>query len=338
MKKLFSVLIVALMVTGMLAGCGQKATTTTTPTAAEVKEPKDTLIALSMPTTQNDFMAMVVKQLGDKFKAAGYKFDSASADGSAQKQIEQIENFITMGASEIIVMAVEPTSLTDVCKKAMDKGVKIYAFTTNTGSYTAFMGSDELKVGESIASLASKWVDKAYANAGDGTVNVVLFTYTGNPEAAARSKGLASIAEKNKKIKVVKTVEVENSTDAALKAAENLAQTNPETNVILCYNGIQAIGVNSYVMSPGSSVKDKSKFAVFGSELTAEATKAIEDSKDNKAVFRGTAQVGGDLMAAFDKLVKASVSMLKNESFLKDDIAPVDEIDIDNLAQFKQNK
>lgn len=337
MKKIFSVLIVSLMVIGMLAGCGQKATTTNTDsqTAGKVKEPKDTLVALSMPTTQNDFMAMVVKELGNKFKAAGYKFDSASADGSSQKQIEQIENFITMGASEIVVMAVEPTSLTDVCKKAMDKGIKIFAFTTNTVNYSAFLGSDEIKVGESIANLTSKWVDKTFASAGDGAVNAVIFSYSGNPEAAARSKGLASIAEKNKKIKVIKTVEVENSTDAALKAAENLAQTNPETNVILCYNGIMAVGVNSYAMSPGSIIKDKAKFGVFGSELTAEVTKAIEDSKTDKSIFRGTAQVGGDIMEAFDKIVKTSVKMLKNESFQKDDFAQVDEIDVDNLDKFK---
>lgn len=336
MKKLCSILIISTMVIGMLVGCGQKDTTTNSQTVVEVKEPKDTLIALSMPTTQNDFMALVVTQLGDRFKAAGYKFDSASADGSSQKQIEQIENFITMGASEIVVMAVEPTSLTDVCKKAMDKGVKIYAFTTNTVNYSAFLGSDEIKVGQSIANLTSNWVDKAFASAADGTVNAVLFSYSGNPEAAARSKGLASIAEKNKKIKVIKTVEVENSTDAALKAAENLAQTNPETNVILCYNGTMAVGVNSYVMSPGSIVKDKSKFAVFGSELTAEVTKAIEDSKTDKSVLRGTAQVGGDIMEAFDKIVKTSVSMLKNESFQKEDFAQVDEIDVDNIEKFKR--
>ncbi|MCM8709981.1 sugar ABC transporter substrate-binding protein [Clostridium sp. SYSU_GA19001] len=343
MKKFLSVLIASLMLTGVLAGCGQKTNTApansssgTSTQAAAKKEPKDTLIALAISTTQNDFMAMVEKQLGDRFKAAGYKFESASADGNSQKQIEQIENFITMGASEIIVMAVENTSVTDVCKKAMEKGVKIYAFTTNTGSYDAFMGSDESKVGESIANLASKWVDKAFASAGDKTVNAVIFSYSGNPDAAARSKALASIAEKNKKVKITKTVELgDNNTDTALKATENLMQTNPETNVILCYNGSMAIGVNSYAMSPNSLIKDKSKFGVFGSELTTEVTKAIEDSKDNKSVLRGTAQLGGDIMAAFDNIVSNSIKMLNGEQYQKDDFAKIDEIDVDNIASFK---
>ncbi|MDF2672929.1 MAG: sugar transporter substrate-binding protein [Clostridiales bacterium] len=341
MKKFLSVLISSLMVVGLLGGCSQKTSTEPASSSApaatkQVKEPKDTLIALAISTTQNDFMALVEKQLGDRFKAAGYKFESASADGNSQKQIEQIENFVTMGASEIIVMAVENTSVTDVCKRAMEKGVKIYAFTTNTRAYDAFMGSDESKVGESIANLASKWVDKTFTSSAEGTINAVIFSYSGNPDAAARSKALATIASKNKKIKITKTVELgDNNTDTALKATENLMQTNPETNVILCYNGAMAIGVNSYAMSPNSLIKDKAKFGVFGSELTAEVTKAIEDSANDKSVLRGTAQIGGDIMAAFDKTVKNSINLIKGEQYLKDDIAPLDEIDVDNVAKFK---
>jgi ribose transport system substrate-binding protein len=341
MKKLLNLLIISLMVIGLFAGCGQKTPTVPASNAAstekKAKEPKDTLVALAISTTQNDFMALIQKQLGDRFKAAGYKFESASADGNAQKQIEQIENFVTMGADEIIVVAVEPSSLPDVCKKAMDKGVKIFAFTANTTNYNVFMGSNEAKVGESITNIASKWVNKALANAGDGTVNTVIFSLNNNPDAAARSKALASIAAKNKKVKITKTVELgDYNTDTALKATENLMQTNPETNLILCYNGSMAIGVNSYVMSPNSIIKDKSKFGVFGSELTTEVTKAIEDSASDKSVLRGTALLGGDIMAMFDKIVSKSVSLLKGESVEKDDYATVDEIDVDNIAKFKQ--
>lgn len=338
------------MVVGLLAGCGQKSETTTTETTAKnaettttqapaKKEPKDTLIALSISTTANDFMALVERELGNRFKAAGYKFESASADGSSQKQIEQIENFVSMGASEILVMAVENTSVTDVCKRAMEKGVKIYGFTTRLEAYDAFMGSDESKVGESIANIASKWVDKTYADAADGTVNAVIFSYSGNPDSAKRSEALASIAAKNKKIKITKTVELgDNNTDTALKATENLMQTNPETNLILCYNGAMAVGANSYAMSPNSLIKDKAKFGIFGSELTAEVTKAIQDSKTDASVLRGTAQIGGDIFAAFDKTVENSIKLINGEDYLKDDIAVVDEIDVDNIEKFAQQQ
>lgn len=348
MKKLIAILTVVLLTMTIFAGCAKDETTestaavsgdTTETTQAvteqtTVKAPEDTMVALAISTTQNDFMALVEEQLGQRFITAGYQWESASADGSAQRQIEQIENFITMGADEIIIMAVEPTSLTDVCQKAIDQGVKIYAFTMNTGVYSAFMGSDEAKVGEAIANLGSKWVDEAFPDAAEGTVNTVIFSYSGSPEAAERSEALYSIAEMNPKIKIVNTVEMLNTTDAGQQATENLAQTNPETNLILCYNGAMAVGVNASVMSPGSPFEDKEHFGVFGSELTEEVIQNIMMSETNESVFRGTAQLGGDIMVAFDNILANSQKMLNGEEYLVDDYAQVDEINVHNLKDF----
>ncbi len=358
MKKSLSVLLMLLILVSLFAACGKDEAETAdnagegvqtngetkqeegtsqetdTSEAVEVKAPEDTLVCLSISTTQNDFMAFVQEQLGIRFVAGGYQWEAASADGSAQRQIEQIENFITMGADEIIVMAVESSSLTDVCQRAMDQGVKIYAFTTNTGAYDAFMGSDEFEVGESIANLASKWVNDTFPEAADGSVDAVIFSYSGNPDAAARSEGLLTIEDVNRKVKIVNVVEIGNSTDQAQMAAENLGQTNPETDLIICYNGAQAIGANAYVMSPGSVFDDIANFGIFGSELTEEVIQNIELSKTNESAFRGTAQLGGDIMVAFDNIFATSVAMMNGEEYLKEDYAQVDEIDASNLIDF----
>ena len=361
MKKIVSLVMVVLLLMTLLVGCKQPAkeetkdkdTTSTvvsdTPKATEapqateapikevatVKAPKDTLICLSLQSTQNDFMAMVVSELKKKFEGGGYKFEYAAAEGSAQRQIEQIENFITMGADEIIVMAVEPTSLTDVCQKAIDQGVVIFAFTQNTGAYTTYVGADEEKVGQSIVNLASKWVDKTFPDAADGSINTVIFSFAGTPEAEKRSNALKDIADMNKKVKITNTVDMDNTTVAAQGAAENLAQTDPDTDLIICYNGGMAIGVNSYAMSPGSIVKDKSKFGVFGSELTTEITSLIELSATDESVLRGTAQLGGGVTVVFGKIYDNSVKILNGEEYTVDDYVPVDEIDVDNIASIK---
>lgn len=354
MKKISSLFMVLLLLTALLAGCKQevKEETTDIDASAEVNEttqvteapvqeevivkaPEDTLICLSLQSTQNDFMAMVVSELTKKFEGGGYQFEYAAAEGSAQRQIEQIENFITMGADEIIVMAVEPTSLTDVCQKAIDQGVVIFAFTQNTGAYTTYVGADEEKVGQSIVNLASKWVDETFPDAAEGSVNAVVFSYSGTPEAVKRSNALQNIAEMNKKVKITNSIDLDNTTVAAQEAAENLAQTDPDTNLIICYNGGMAIGVNSYAMSPGSIVKDKSKFGVFGSELTAEITSLIEMSATDESILRGTAQLGGGITVVFGKIYDNSVKILNGEEYIVDDYVPVDEIDVDNIADFK---
>lgn len=347
MKKLLSCILSIAMALTAFSGCsgGSSASTSSAASAAAntisaatsgtAKAPKDTLVCLSISNTANDFMSGLVSGMQKKFTGAGYKFQSVSADASAQKQIQQIENFVSMKADIIIVLAVEPTSLTDVCKRAMAQGTKIYAFTTDTGAYTAFRGSNETKVGESIAEVASKWVDKAFANAKDGSVNTVLFKYTGSSEGKLRSDGLGKIASLNKKVKITKTVELENTTAAAMKSAENLFQTNPETNVVLCYNGAMAAGVNSYAMSPNSAVKDKSKFGVFGSDLTDEFAADIKSSMQNKAVLRGTAMVGADMTSTINAIFEQTEKILKG-NFEKITYVPVSKIDTDNISQFSK--
>lgn len=301
----------------------------------EVKVPEDTLVCLSISYSNNDFMAMLMDGFETKFTDNGYKFESASADGSVQKQIEQIENFVSMGADAIIVMAVEASSLTDACQRAMDNGTKVYAFTTNTSAYSIFRGANDTIIGNTIAKLAANWIDEAFPEAEDGSVNVAIFEYIGSAEALERSEALHNVTGLTKKAKINTVVQIENTTDAGLQAAENLAQTNPETNVIICYNGGMAIGVNSYVMSPGSLFKDREYFGVFGSDKTEETIALISDSVNNEAVFRGTVLLGGDIQKTLVDVYDDIVEMLSGVEYETEHYAIPVEITATNVDDFR---
>ena len=314
-----SCVLAAVMVIGLLGGCQAGTTATTAGTSASTASLSTTsgasakkFVALSISNTQNDFMAAMVSGLKEKFEAEGIRFESASADADSTKQIQQIENFITMKPDVIMELAVEPTALTDVNKKAMAQGIKIFDFTTNTGADTVYYGADEPTIGKEIAKIASKWIDTTFPNAADGSVNAVLFKYYSSSDGKKRSDGMDALSTLNKKVKVTKTLEVENTTSACQKAVENLFQTNPETKVILCYNGAMAAGVNTYVMSPNSGVKDVSRFGVFGSEITAEFANDIKLSASNKAVFRGSVQIGGTIPEVIGMAHDIMAKMLNN--------------------------
>lgn len=65
---------------------------------------------------------------------------NASLDSS--KQISQIENFAVMGADAIIVIPVDPDSLTDSIKYAQEQGTKVLVMNGDTKAYDCFMTSD----------------------------------------------------------------------------------------------------------------------------------------------------------------------------------------------------
>lgn len=348
MVRKISLVLVLVFALGLFAGCSSPASSTATATTTASASQATTAASNTSTTKKDDgvkkvgfltpsagtgFMAFLAGEIEKTFKAAGYEWNIAIADGDSKKQIEQIENFITLGVDTLVILAVEPTSLTDVLKKAQIAGIKVINFTTDPGVGDVFMGADEEQVGNAVAEIASTWIDKNFPDAKDGEVQVAILEFRDTPEASHRSDGLAKIAEINKKVTIVKKVQGGNQTAAAQSVAENLFLTNPAIKAVLTYNSAVALGVNAYVMTPGSAVTDKSKFGVFGADQDKEVCLKINDSLNNKSVVRGATQIGGDIMQVISNMAKYSDALLAGETVTPRDIAPILKIDAVNIAE-----
>ncbi len=279
---------------------------------------KSYFIGYSTLTTQGDFMALLATVYEQRFTALGHKFQVASADLNPAKQIEQIENFIALGVDGLIVMAVEPSSLDDVLKRAQDKGIKIIAFSQPTAYYDVFLGADDLLNGKVEAEMAAEWIEKTFPDAADGSIEVAVFENRDKPSAANRSDGLKEIVNLTKKAKLVATVPVDTSNASGQAAAENLLLTNPDVKVIISYNADTAMGVDAYVMSMNSAVKDKSTFATFSTDFNPAASDAIKKSVNNESIWRGTIMMGSSLEAMFNDVVGNTLAALDGTLTKKD--------------------
>lgn len=294
-NKILSLILSVTMVVMMAAGCSTESTKEAADASSSGAETSSgvekELVGFAISYTGNDFMQGLADMVKAKIEAEGYECQVASADGDATTQIEQIENFVTMGAKMVIVMAVDPTGLQDVGKKAMESGTEIVAFTTKIdGGETTYVGSaSEKEIGTAIATLGSDWVNKTFPDAADGSIETVIMGYSGTPEASDRSEGIKEEIAKNTKCKVTYMEPESNSLDAAQLAAENLFQTNPDTKLILCYNSGMSNGVNAYIMSSGLTVEDK---ATFGSDVSGEVMANIGASKTNASIVRGVVSLG----------------------------------------------
>lgn len=324
MKKVLSIILTTVLMLTALTACS---------TGEEKSKLDDGVkkVGYVLPTTNNPFLALLAEGVEKSFTDAGWEVTIGVADGDSSKQIEQIENMVTMNTDVLIVMAVDPTALSDTLASAKEAGVKIIDFTTATGQGDVFMGSDEGLIGSTVAQMASDWIDQVYADATE--VQVVVMEFNGTPESVERSEGLQDIAN-NAKVNVVATVEVNNTRPDAQAAMENLMITNPEVDVVLTYNTGMALGVNDYAMSESSTIADLSKFAVFGSDNDPEVLAAITSSATNESVLRGATQLGEGLDAIFSMLLDFSEKFMAKEAVPAEDIAHVYPITAENASEF----
>lgn len=288
------------------------------PAVLAAKSPSDTFVALAINYTGSGFMTAIMNGLEKKFESEGYRFEVASAENDSLVQIQQIENFVSMGADLIIIMAVDPTGLVDVCQRAMDAGVKILAFTKPTENYNIFMGSSDVLIGKQAAEMALDWAESALP--AEQAINTALVLFSGNPQAADRSAGMRLIAEMSDRVNVKRIIEVENPTYLnGQAAAENLFQSDSDIHLILAYNSGVASGVNAYAMSPGSLVRDKSQLGVFSVDYDDETGALIMASAANESVFRGTVSLGS-LDNTIQEVFDYSLMTLNDDSIVKMDV------------------
>jgi len=122
----------------------------------------------------------------------------ASADGNANTQATQVENYTAMNTKFMFVMAVEASSLIEKMKAAREAGVIIMVAGGDPGdadAYDTVMMMNQFFSGEYAALMAKQWVDATYPDAEPGSVETVIFESTLNPPAVERSAGLKMISE-----------------------------------------------------------------------------------------------------------------------------------------------
>ncbi len=202
MKNFGIILLIGLLVLMTACSTTQEspapATSAPEETAPEAAAP-DTkpIVVVSLPALDNPLMLA----FQDAFKGtfgADYDVQVSSADGNANTQGTQIENYTAMKPEFLFVMAVEPTSLVPKLEAARQAGVQVLFAGGDPGSeeaYDSVMKMNQFLSGEYAALMAKQWVDKTYPDAEPGSIETAIFELTLNPEAVQRSQGLKMISE-----------------------------------------------------------------------------------------------------------------------------------------------
>lgn len=317
MKKI-AALLLALMLTAMLAGCNLA--------ESSAGSAEKGYIGLSMPTKSSERWVADGSNMRKLFEEKGYKTDLQYAEDVVENQISQIENMITKGVDVIVIAAVDGNTLTDVIGKAHDQGIQVIAYDRlirNTPHLSYYATFDNFKVGV----LQASYIEQALGlKDGKGPFNIELFG--GSPDdnnAYFFYDGAMSVLQPyldSGKL-VVRSKQTTMAQIATLRWDGSLAQSRMDNllsayyssenldAVLSPYDGI-SIGILSSLKGIGYGSSDKPLPVITGQDAELASIKSIVSGQQTQTVFKDTR-----------KLAQQTVSM--TESVLQGEQAEVND-------------
>lgn len=303
-KTVLAVMMACAMSFGMGAAVNAEGT--------DVGLPEGSKIGFSTITLASEFFAQLDDASHEYFDEAGYDLVTVSCEMNAATQVSDIENLIAMGCDGIILFATDPSSLEDVCAKAVSEGVKVYLIAAtfeNRDSYTCILGTEQYDTGVNAAIMAAEWIDETFPDAEDGSVEVCVIGNTTSEEASARTEGMLSVTDLTPKATVVETFDLTGATDTNIKSqefADMITGKYPDCKVVLAYGVDAELGSNEVFMRDSSL--DRAHFGIFGVDTSQVAYEQIKLSQTDESVIRGTVNLGDDLALNILELVRGDYS------------------------------
>ena len=343
MKKTLAILLAAVMMLGLLAGCGK--------TENKDNEGGDAS-ALNVAVFYYDFsdvyISSVRNSMDEQLKALGVTYNNYDGGGNQAQQTDQINTAIANGANLLIVNIVE-TSSPDAAQNAVEAaktaGIPIIFFNrevadevVNSYEKCAFVGTDAPEAGHMQGKMIGEYLvanfDTVDLN-GDGKISYVMFKgQEGNAEAEARTQ--FGVEDANAVLTAAGKPELvyynASATDkylvdqggkwSAQAANDYMATILPEyseTNgnmveLIICNNDGMAEGAVSALQGAGYNKGEGSKtIPVFGVDATDSAKQLINEGK-----MTGTIKQDAEGMAS---TILNLVSSVKDGGNLMDNTA-----------------
>ncbi len=151
------------------------------------------------------------------------------AEGSSQKQVQQIEELVKEGIDLLIVSPNEVQPLTPAVEKVYESGIPVVLIDrrVNSEKFTAFIGASNFEVGQDAGRYAVSLLK------GEGTVIEIMGLSDASP-FIDRHKGFMDIISQNKGINYLKKID-DHSPDYE-KILENTLRTNNNIDLIFAHS------------------------------------------------------------------------------------------------------
>jgi len=277
----------------VVVGCSSGATEA--PAGSEGPSGDGLKIGVTFPIL-DQFLQTVADGMEAKADELGVELNIVAAEEKTDKQLAQVENFISQGVDAIVVIPVDTDAAGPMTAAAQTAGIPLVYVNRRPSDLPTgvpYVGSDSLYAGtvemEELAKLAG----------GKGNV-VILIGDPANEAAVLRTQGCKDVVAKNPDMKVIKEQAGNWYREEGLAIMENWLQSGDQIDVVCANNDEMALGAIQ-ALKNANKLED---VLVGGVDATADALAAMEAGELEVTVFQDAAGQGGGGIEAAVKLAK----------------------------------
>ena len=242
MNRLIGICLVTFSL--FIAGCAKA------PSGANGDEASLT-IGVAFETLQTEFWVAGLEAIRADIEGRGYTMLEAIADGDANRQLQQVKNFITRGVDGIIIVPKDDKTVLPIIKAANAAGIPIVLFNrppAESEAHSVSVVADNFNLARlTVAHL----VEEARAS-GQKHQAMILIGDLGDANAIGRRDGFeAAVAGHEDVVEVVARIPTDWSAEKAQAGVVNALQANPGINFIYTSSDFLLPSISSALKSVG---------------------------------------------------------------------------------------
>lgn len=301
MKKIFSVLLVGVLLLGLLVGCA--------PEAPQMNETETAKIGLVISTLNNPFFVTLKEGAEAKAKEIGFELIVLDSQNDPAKELANIEDLITKKVGVILVNPTDSDSVVNAIKLANDAKIPVITLDrgSNGGEVATHIASDNVAGGK----MAGQYIVEQLK--GKGKV-VELEGIAGTSAARDRGEGFNE-SIKGTEITVVAKQTADFDRTKGLNVMENILQAQQEITAVFAHNDEMALGALKAIEASGREIM------VVGFDATDDAVAAVKEGKMAATVAQQPDKIGSLGIEMADRVIKGEAV----ESFIPVDLKLVTE-------------
>ncbi|MDA3626304.1 substrate-binding domain-containing protein [Saccharopolyspora oryzae] len=211
-----------------------------------------------------------IRNAAGKVPQFDVQFSDAAKDNS--KQISDVENFVTKQVDLLMISPNEATPLTDVVKKAYNKGIPVVVLDRKVDgeAFTTYIGADNVQIGRQ----AGEYFKNTLLPQGGKIVQIKGLS--GSTPAAEREKGFKEgIA--GSKIEIVDTADGEWERSVGQEKMDALLKAHPDIQAVYSQNDPMAEG--AYLAAQAAGRNDLKFVGIDGLPIPSGGIKAVEEGR-----------------------------------------------------------